>query len=123
MLPNSKIYTKALFVLTCKGRLLIIGSIRLSRQMRTIDFIRSFLCDCAINKQTREQVRVANIAYQKITNTLIDSGIYDTNDDFTIVRQPFMENMRVPTTVTKCLCFVRYIQSTLVFSYLVGRSI
>jgi phospholipase B1 len=57
-----------------------------------------FLCDCAINKDTREQVRVANIQYQKETNALIDSGIYDTREDFTVVRQPFMEHMQVPTT-------------------------
>jgi len=57
-----------------------------------------FLCDCAINKDTREIVRKANIEYQQITNALIDSGIYDTKNDFTIVRQPFMEHMKVPTT-------------------------
>jgi len=57
-----------------------------------------FLCDCAINKDTREIVRIANFEYQKLTNALIDSGIYDTREDFTIVRQPFMEHMKVPST-------------------------
>jgi hypothetical protein len=57
------------------------------------------LCDCAVNKDHREKVRVANFEYQKATNELIDSGIYDTKPDFTIVRQPFMEHMKVPTTV------------------------
>jgi phospholipase B1 len=57
-----------------------------------------FLCDCAINQATREVVRVVNLQYQKLTNTLIDGGKYDTKDDFTIVRQPFMEHMKVPTT-------------------------
>ncbi|CAF0947262.1 unnamed protein product [Rotaria sp. Silwood1] len=56
-----------------------------------------FLCDCAIKKETREMVRLANLAYQKATNELIDSGIYDTRNDFTVVRQPFMEHMKVPT--------------------------
>jgi len=60
--------------------------------------MQGLLCDCAVNKNTREQVRVANIEYQNMTNTLIDSGIYDTRDDFTVVRQPFMEHMKVPTT-------------------------
>ncbi|CAF0939407.1 unnamed protein product [Rotaria sordida] len=59
-----------------------------------------FLCDCAVNTTTREQVRVANLAYQKATNDLVDSGIYDTRNDFTVVRQPFMEHMEVPTTST-----------------------
>jgi phospholipase B1 len=57
-----------------------------------------FLCDCAIQPDTRELVRVANLEYQKLTNALIDSGIYDTKDDFTVVRQPFMEHMTVPVT-------------------------
>ena len=67
-----------------------------------------FLCDCAINKDSREIVRVANLEYQKITNALIDSGIYDTKDDFTIVRQPFMEHMKVPTTVKCRIFFARF---------------
>ena len=57
------------------------------------------MCDCGVNKNTREQVRIANLEYQKATDALIDSGIYDTSDDFTVVRQPFMEHMKVPTTV------------------------
>ena len=59
----------------------------------------SLVCDCAVNKKTREQVRVANLEYQRATSELIDSGVYDTSDDFTVVRQPFMEHMKVPATV------------------------
>jgi len=58
--------------------------------------LQNLMCVCAIDKKTREIVRVANIEYQKATNFLIDSGIYDTQDDFTVVRQPFMEHMIVP---------------------------
>jgi phospholipase B1 len=64
----------------------------------TCQTLQGFLCDCAINQNTREQVRAANFEYQKLTNALIDSGIYDTKDDFTVVRQPFMEHMTVPLT-------------------------
>jgi hypothetical protein len=53
-----------------------------------------------VNKKTREQVRATNVAYQRATDALIDSGIYDTSDDFTVVRQPFMEHMKVPATVS-----------------------
>jgi phospholipase B1 len=60
--------------------------------------MQGLLCDCGVNEATREQVRVANLEFQKATNELIDSGIYDTADDFTVVRQPFMEHMTVPTT-------------------------
>lgn len=58
-----------------------------------------FLCDCAIKKETRELVRVANLAYQKATNALVDDPTFlSDKDDFAIVRQPFMEQMKVPTT-------------------------
>jgi phospholipase B1 len=60
--------------------------------------MQGFLCDCAVNKNTREQVRIANLEYQRVTNALIDSGKYDTKTDFTIIRQPFMEHMKVPLT-------------------------
>ncbi len=58
-----------------------------------------FLCDCAINADTREIVRAATLEYQKLTTELINSGLYDTKEDFTVVVQPFMEHMTVPTTV------------------------
>jgi hypothetical protein len=60
----------------------------------------SLLCECAIKKDSREVVRAAVLQYQDLTNQLIDSAIYDTNDDFTVVRQPFMEHMTVPQTVS-----------------------
>jgi phospholipase B1 len=58
--------------------------------------LQNFMCDCAVNKKTREQVRVVNFEYQRATTELIDSKMYDTSDDFTVVRQPFMEHMKVP---------------------------
>ncbi|CAF3262459.1 unnamed protein product [Rotaria socialis] len=58
--------------------------------------LQNFMCDCAVDQKTREVVRVANLEYQQATNDLIDSGIFDTSDDFTVVRQPFMEHMAVP---------------------------
>lgn len=57
------------------------------------------MCDCAVDNKTRHIVRAGNLEYQQATNELIDSGIYDTSDDFTIVRQPFMEHMKVPLQV------------------------
>ncbi|CAF0724936.1 unnamed protein product [Rotaria sp. Silwood1] len=60
--------------------------------------LQNFMCDCGVDKKTRDQIRVANIDYQRETTALIDSGIYDTSDDFTVVRQPFMEHMKVPVT-------------------------
>ncbi|CAF0965028.1 unnamed protein product [Adineta steineri] len=63
--------------------------------------LQNFMCDCAVNKKTREQVRVANLEYQRATTELISSGIYDTSNDFTVVLQPFMEHMKVPATKTR----------------------
>jgi phospholipase B1 len=60
--------------------------------------LQNLMCDCGVNKKTREQVRTASFEYQKSTTALIDSGVYDTSDDFTVVRQPFMEQMTVPST-------------------------
>ena len=62
-------------------------------------WIFSFMCDCGVNKKTREQVRTMTFQYQQATTELIESGIYDTSDDFTVVQQPFMEHMKVPVTV------------------------
>jgi hypothetical protein len=57
------------------------------------------MCVCAVDKKTRPLIRNASAEYQRATTALIDSGIYDTSDDFTVVRQPFMEHMKVPLTV------------------------
>jgi len=59
--------------------------------------MQGFLCKCAVDQNTIDLVRVANVEYQKETNELIDSGRY-TKEDFTVVRQPFMEHMKVPST-------------------------
>ncbi|CAF1319400.1 unnamed protein product, partial [Didymodactylos carnosus] len=64
----------------------------------TCQSLQNIICDCSTNKKTREITRQANINYQSGTNQLIDSGRYDTKDDFTVVRQPFMEHMKVPLT-------------------------
>jgi hypothetical protein len=70
-----------------------------------VNYFYRLLCDCAIDPNTRPQVRDTVLKYQAGTNALIDSGIYDTRDDFTVVRQPFMEHMTVPTTVSRVLFY------------------
>lgn len=57
------------------------------------------MCDCGVNIKTRDSIRQANIDYQQGTYDLVNSGIYDTSDDFTVVLQPFMEHMKVPKKV------------------------
>lgn len=60
-------------------------------------FMQGFLCDCAIDEKTRPVVNDGVLKYQAATNELISSGVYDTRDDFTVVIQPFMEHMTVPS--------------------------
>jgi hypothetical protein len=88
---------KVLYVKVCKGKFLLQKFFLFF--FSTNCFLSRFLCDCAINEATRPAVREAVYQYQAATNALIDSGIYDDKDDFTVVRQPFMEHMTVPLTV------------------------
>ena len=41
---------------------------------------------------------VSCLLWQEGTEQLIESGRYDTRDDFTVVLQPFLENVAVPRT-------------------------
>ena len=59
----------------------------------------SFLCDCAVNQNEVNKVYDVSVSYQAATKALIAQGAYDNKDDFTVVVQPFMEHMTVPTTV------------------------
>lgn len=59
----------------------------------------SFLCECALDPNERPSLTDLVYQYQAATNALVDSGAYDTREDFTVVRQPFMEHMSVPQTV------------------------
>lgn len=45
---------------------------------------------------------------QTRTEELINSGVYDTSDDFTVVAQPFMKNMGVPKKVFGMVNFEKY---------------
>lgn len=38
---------------------------------------------------------------QEGTQQLVDTGRYDTRDDFTVVVQPFLENVDMPRTLVK----------------------
>ncbi|KAM4694182.1 phospholipase B1, membrane-associated [Discoglossus pictus] len=63
-------------------------------------FITSMLCPCLISiptdSQEMEIMKNANKAYQQSTQHLIDTGRYDTRDDFTVVLQPFFRNPKIP---------------------------
>ncbi|XP_019137943.2 phospholipase B1, membrane-associated isoform X1 [Corvus cornix cornix] len=60
------------------------------------------LCPCVIspkdNSTELKKLIYFNRKYQERTRQLVESGRYDTKDDFTVVIQPFMTNMEMPKT-------------------------
>ncbi|XP_069811186.1 phospholipase B1, membrane-associated [Dendropsophus ebraccatus] len=62
--------------------------------------LTSMLCPCLLsvqpNTQEFEDVRSTNYAYQQSIQHFIDSGRYDTREDFTVVLQPFFRNTKIP---------------------------
>uniref|UniRef100_A0A674H8G5 Phospholipase B1, membrane-associated n=1 Tax=Taeniopygia guttata TaxID=59729 RepID=A0A674H8G5_TAEGU len=60
------------------------------------------LCPCVINPKNDsnelKKLIYFNRMYQEGTRQLVESGRYDTKDDFTVVMQPFMTNMEMPKT-------------------------
>uniref|UniRef100_A0A1I8ITW1 Phospholipase B1, membrane-associated n=1 Tax=Macrostomum lignano TaxID=282301 RepID=A0A1I8ITW1_9PLAT len=59
----------------------------------------SMLCKCPAFPESEEQEQeIANLQkdYQRLLNELIDSGRYDTRDDFTVVNQPFLRDSQPP---------------------------
>uniref|UniRef100_A0A803KAE1 Phospholipase B1, membrane-associated n=1 Tax=Xenopus tropicalis TaxID=8364 RepID=A0A803KAE1_XENTR len=63
--------------------------------------ITKMLCPCLLNIADNSQelkiVREFNSGYQRNTQQLIDTGRYDTKDDFTVVLQPFFRNPKIPS--------------------------
>ncbi|XP_045142984.1 phospholipase B1, membrane-associated isoform X2 [Echinops telfairi] len=64
--------------------------------------IISMLCPCVmktnINSQELTTLIDVNRKYQEESHLLVESGRYDTRDDFTVVVQPFLENVAMPKT-------------------------
>ncbi|PAA60056.1 hypothetical protein BOX15_Mlig010946g1 [Macrostomum lignano] len=59
----------------------------------------SMLCKCPAFPESEEQEQeIANLQkdYQRLLNELIDSGRYETLDDFTVVNQPFLRDSQPP---------------------------
>uniref|UniRef100_A0A8C0UUQ3 Phospholipase B1, membrane-associated n=1 Tax=Cyanistes caeruleus TaxID=156563 RepID=A0A8C0UUQ3_CYACU len=60
------------------------------------------LCPCVINPKDNsydlKKLIYFNKKYQEKTRQLVESGRYDTKDDFTVVMQPFMTDMEMPKT-------------------------
>ncbi|XP_029452606.1 phospholipase B1, membrane-associated [Rhinatrema bivittatum] len=65
-------------------------------------FLIRSLCSCVVNPADNsselETLMSYNRQYQEKTHQLIESGRYDTRDDFTVVVQPFLEKVNMPRT-------------------------
>ncbi|XP_014805943.1 PREDICTED: phospholipase B1, membrane-associated [Calidris pugnax] len=60
------------------------------------------LCPCVVNPTDNsnefKKLVYFNRKYQERTRQLVESGRYDTTDDFTVVMQPFLTNVKMPKT-------------------------
>ncbi|XP_078256068.1 phospholipase B1, membrane-associated-like [Rhinoraja longicauda] len=58
------------------------------------------LCKCVVNPANNStqlnELKTLNREYQRRTHVLIDSGRYDSREDFTVVIQPFLEDIEMP---------------------------
>ncbi|XP_071996055.1 phospholipase B1, membrane-associated [Engystomops pustulosus] len=62
--------------------------------------LMSALCACVVsNPEGSNEIstlRLFNKQYQDKTRQLVETGLYDIKDDFTVVAQPFLENLEIP---------------------------
>ncbi|KAM9067315.1 phospholipase B1, membrane-associated [Sarcophilus harrisii] len=84
---------------------LTISSVREMYQENKLDCpkgILRYVCSCVVlleNNSTELATFIElNKQYQEKTHQLVDSGRYDTRDDFTVVLQPFLEQVSIPRT-------------------------
>lgn len=59
----------------------------------------SLLCGCALDDSRAEDLEKYVAAIQQGVVDLVDSGRYDTHDNFTVVVQTFMNKMAPPKKV------------------------
>lgn len=71
------------------------------------NFRRRLFCDCGLSSGFRNDLIKMTKEIQTRTEELINSGVYDTSDNFTVVAQPFMKNMGVPKKVFGLVNFVK----------------
>ncbi|NXG22658.1 PLB1 Phospholipase, partial [Grallaria varia] len=69
-------------------------------QVQCPTYLADYLCSCVLtgeeNSENLTMVREATRAYQLGIQRLIESGRYDTHENFTVVIQPFLQNVKIP---------------------------
>ena len=58
------------------------------------------ICYCAINETTRVEQRDVQLSYYENIKAIVDTGRYDTRDDFTVVLQPMIADQKFPRNVS-----------------------
>jgi len=56
------------------------------------NLVTSAVCGCAKDASNNNMLSIASTEYQKRIKALVDSGRYDTRNDFTVVLQPFFQH-------------------------------
>ncbi|XP_071162876.1 phospholipase B1, membrane-associated-like [Mytilus edulis] len=74
-----------------------IGNVPLLNENLVCDTLHYFTCRCgAFPGDNKDELKALVIQYQNGLEDLVDSGRYDTRDDFTVVNQPFLSETKIP---------------------------
>ncbi|XP_064504502.1 phospholipase B1, membrane-associated [Pseudopipra pipra] len=91
---------KALVSLVDVVDVLSLRQLFVDSQVQCPTYLADYLCSCVFtgeeNSENLTMVREATRAYQLGIQRLIESGRYDTHENFTVVIQPFLQNVEIP---------------------------
>ncbi|NXT25381.1 PLB1 Phospholipase, partial [Syrrhaptes paradoxus] len=91
---------KALVSLVEVMDLLPLRQLFVDTQVQCPTYMADYLCSCVLtgeeNSPNLAMVREATRAYQLGIQRLVESGRYDTHENFTVIIQPFLQNPKIP---------------------------
>ncbi|OXB65779.1 hypothetical protein ASZ78_008846 [Callipepla squamata] len=91
---------KALVSLVGVMDILSMRQLFVDTQVQCPTYMSDYLCSCVLtgeeNSENLTMVREATRAYQLSIQRLVESGRYDTHDNFTVVIQTFLQNSKIP---------------------------
>ncbi|XP_049689659.1 phospholipase B1, membrane-associated [Accipiter gentilis] len=91
---------KALVSLVEVMDLLPMRQLFVDTQVQCPTYMADYLCSCVLtgeeNSPNLTMVREATRAYQLGIQRLVESGRYDTHENFTVIIQPFLQNLKIP---------------------------